>query len=231
MADSETSLIPTIGAQEFLDRWHPNQGEHVTIIGPTGSGKTRLANRLLAGYPYTVQIVSKPSGKDRSVDTRGATVIDHWPPQEPTSKVILWPKWKTPSDVKSQAAKIRTAIDDIFSEGAWAVLIDDALYVVNVTKAGATLDLMWYHGRSAGLSLLTCWPRPRWAPRLAYSAATHLFLFLTKDVEDLRALAQISGAGAVRPFSDLVRTLGRFEAVYVNTRTSEVSVVKLRNQI
>ncbi|MGH9070989.1 MAG: hypothetical protein ACRDX8_07475 [Acidimicrobiales bacterium] len=224
--------IPTVPAGEFLAGWAPIQGEHCTIIGPTGSGKTRLAGHLLAGYPYTVQVVTKPTGRDRSVVTAGAQVIDHWPPKEPGNRIVLWPKWRSPGDVKGQGAKIHTALDAIFSEGGWAILVDDAMYVTaGPGGSSAELDLIWYHGRSCGLSLLSVWPRPRWAPRLAYSAATHLFVFGTRDEDDAKALGQISGAGRVAPFAATVQTLARYECVYVNTRTGAVVRLALANQL
>src|SRR6185437_5983146 len=83
----------------FRARWR--QGEHVALIGPTGSGKTGLASDLLAIRAYVVALAVK-----RHDDTlgmfQGYKILKKWPPEYGQKHVILWVKPQSLGDTLVQ---------------------------------------------------------------------------------------------------------------------------------
>src|ERR1700743_914853 len=77
--------VPTLGWQEFLDRFRWSQGQHLTAIGPTESGKTTLIKELLdkayldGTHPWQAVAATKPM--DEVVDDfvpRGFHRLPEW---------------------------------------------------------------------------------------------------------------------------------------------------------
>lgn len=109
---------------EFLaGRFVWNQGEHVTLIGPTGSGKTTLALALLPMRRYVLAFGTKP--KDRTLDTlvrqAGWKRVQTWEKMprviRGACRVVFWPKYLTPEDVPRQGYEIGAAMRGAFVQG------------------------------------------------------------------------------------------------------------------
>ncbi|MGY5107128.1 hypothetical protein, partial [Streptomyces sp. 900105245] len=61
--------VPLVPWESFVPRFRWRQGEHVALIGPTGSGKTHAAFWLLPMRDYVCILATKP--KDESLDRFG----------------------------------------------------------------------------------------------------------------------------------------------------------------
>ncbi len=210
----------------FLDRFSWRQDEHVSLIGPTGTGKTTLAVQLLHRRSYVAAIGTKP--KDRTLDQLkrdGYKVVSELPIAGRPPRVIVWPKSVTldREAKRKQAATIRRALDAAYSAGGWCIFVDELSYLSRTLKLAPELTDVWQQGRAMNVSLIGCTQRPRWVPLDAYSAVSHLFLWRTNDRQDVARLAGLNGADS-RAVQAIVQQLAPHEVLYVSTRDGTMAV-------
>lgn len=230
-----SSLLPRVPWDAFFQRWTWNQGEHLTIVGPTGTGKSTLMRALLqkryeAGGAVCV---FGTKTEDRTLSTwlreDGLTRVESWPPRWPgrwwdrprgnewTHKVMLWPRIKSTADVRALGPTFGHALDEMFVARRWCVAIDELWYQSAEMGLDHELKSWWSQGRSAGLTLVGATQRPVDIPLLAYNSATHLFLF---GDNDRRNLDRVSGLGGLPPaeITRIMESLPFHDVLYVNTR-------------
>lgn len=211
------AVIPWETARAQMD-WR--QGEHVTIIGPTGQGKTTVGLDLMDRRGYPLIIATKP--RDKTMDRMrrdGWHVIRKWPPVRDRS--ILWPKMTRTSDKYDQAVAIRDALENVYVSGGYAVMIDELSYVLDELKCRDVITQIWQQGRALNISLVTCILRPSHVPLLAYDQATHIIMFRDNDETNLRRMGGLghwSRADIMRQVSQL----NRHEFLLLNTRTGRM---------
>ncbi len=196
------------------------QGEHVTIIGPTGQGKTTLALDLMGMRGYPLIIATKP--RDTTMERmrrQGWHTIRKWPPTR--NRTILWPKLTRTTDKPEQARAIREALDNVFVTGGYAVLIDELSYVIDGLKCREQVTQIWQQGRALGISLVTCILRPSHVPLLAYDQATHIIMFRDNDETNLKRMGGL-GHWSRAEIIGAVSTLNRHEFLMLNTRNGSM---------
>lgn len=203
-------------------RWE--QGEHTTLLGRTGSGKSEVATRLLELRGWVVAIFTKR--RDPTIDAlkaAGYVPIRSWPPPAHVRRVILWVPFAEADDEQLQAEQIGRALREIIAEGAWTVYVDELPWLqrLGLTKL---LEAIWLQGRSIGLSLVACAQRPFGVPQAALSQATHLLIWGSKDRRDLDRLAEISGGVDKAKLREIVADLPAHAFAYVNTRNDSIAV-------
>jgi hypothetical protein len=221
---SGDGLTPWETARDSMD-W--KQGEHVTIIGPTGQGKTTLALDLMRKRGYPLILATKP--RDTTMERmrrEGWHIIRDWPPTR--DRTILWPKMTRPTDKPDQARVIEQALNNVYTSGGYAVLIDELSYVLSLphmdtryVKSGEAVAQIWQQGRALNISLVSCILRPSHIPLLAYDQATHIIMFRDNDETNLKRMGGL-GHWSRREIIDNVSQLNRHEFLMLNTRTGEM---------
>lgn len=174
----------------FRVRWR--QGEHVAVIGPTGSGKTGLAADLLMIRSYVVALAVK-----RHDDTlgmfKGYKILRKWPAEYGQKHVILWVKPKSLGDVLIQRGRILAALDNIYEAGGWCVYFDDLSYIADTMHIKMPIVVFLNQGRSSAISAVCATTRPRKVPTEAFNQCRHVVAFKFDDSEEVKRVAEIAG--------------------------------------
>jgi hypothetical protein len=229
LAESDLTPPTPVPWDEFKASWVWNQGEHELTLGPTGSGKTTLLIQTLDKRDWVVFLETKP--KDRVIDylrhRAGYRYTRTWPPKEMGQRFVFHPPRARIGDRGYQGAAVYDFFEAMYSAGGWTIVVDELQYITDELKADGPYKTILHQGRSINLTCVTGSQRPAFVPVVAYSSATHLFLFKTSDKRDLERVRDIAGAVDPREIQDrLVRLpADKHWALYVNSRTGQIQEV------
>ncbi len=209
------------------------QGEHVSILGPTGSGKSVLALALLPQRRYVVALANKTRDSTLAPLVRrggGWLRIKGWPPPVPPKlapRVVVWPKPRSLAEAeKVQREAFYNVLDGVYIGGGWCVYIDEAYYLAEILHLRQYMKVLWQQGRSAGTSIVALSQRPAFVPLEMYSEATHVFLFRTRDRQSLKRLGEVGNVDP-RQLAAVVEQLETHEFAYVDARTGNLAVSRV----
>lgn len=223
--------VPWADAVARMD-WR--QGEHVTLIGPTGRGKTELTVELLKHRKYVVFLGTKreDATQDR-LKGMGYRTIENADGLniEISSKFILRPRFPRRVD----AREIREMHSDIFREGLmaayhqtrWTVAMDEARYICDFLGLKDEAQLLWLQGRSQFNSVICNTQRSRFVPLEAYDQATHLFLWTDPDLGNISRNSELAGFNR-EAVLEAMPTMTKHDVLYVNTVTGDMFITNTR---
>lgn len=222
-----TVAVEHLDWSDFLAAFDWRQGEHVSLIGPTGTGKTTAMVQLLPQRTFVAAFGTKPRDATLAALKRdGYREVERLPAGGRPNRVLVWPKQRT-LDRRTKvlmAARIRRAMDDAYRMGGWCVAADELSYLTRTLKLAPELVDLWNQGRAMDVSVIGCTQRPRWVPLECYSAASHLLLWRTNDRDDLRRLSALNASEAdPRVVAQIVAELPRYHLLYVSTRTGAMA--------
>lgn len=215
---------------DFVENYFDyRDGEHLNIIGPTGTGKTHLISQLLgsvkADYPglETTWLVPKPDDPPmydiaKRLDFR---ITDSWPAsrkffESKSNRHLLWPKHIIDDDdantrhLKSVFGK---CFDDHYVRHGNILVADDTYLLGCIYDLNAKLDRHWIAGRSGGSGLWSALQKAsgtkgKSVSSFAYDAPTHMFFGRDNDDRNLERIGEL-GISTISPEAtrDTVRSL------------------------
>lgn len=218
---------------EAVRRMDWRQGEHVTLIAPTGRGKTELTVQLLEHRRWVVFLATKridsTSAQLHKKGYRTIRTADELNP-DLSSKFILHPPFPRVS-----AAQLRAQHREAFREGlmrafrqtGWTVSVDEARYICDYLGLKDEMMLLWLQGRSQGNSVICSTQRSRFVPLEAYDQATHLFMWTDPDVGNINRNSELAGFNRNRVIRAM-RSMNKHDVLYVNTVTNEMFITNTR---
>lgn len=231
---SSTALAPRIPWDKFLRTWQWTHGQHITILGTTGHGKSYLLRELAKRREYAVVFATKP--RDSTMDgliASGFTRISTWAEHSEyknrnQTRFVLWPDASTTDSVKLQKQVFEEAFKAIYVAGAWSVFLDEGYYIAQTLGLGNYVKLFYLQARSLDISLVMATQRPTWVPLEAYDQASWLYIGPDSDRRNLQRLSEL-GYRNSSAIMELVPELEDHQWLVLNTRTG--AMVRTRVQL
>lgn len=206
------------------------QGQHVAIMGRTGRGKTTLARDLMALRGWTVVLAIKR--KDDTLETfpkAGYKIIKKWPPSFDQRRVVLWAKPKSLDDMTEQRKQITAVLNDVYSNGGWAVLFDDVARIANALGFKKWIATMLSEARSSHASIVSAMTQPssvtQAIPSEVWRQVRFIVAFYYRVGRDLDSIADIVGynRSTLKRWMDM---LGPFDFLCFDDLTDSVMIVR-----
>jgi hypothetical protein len=226
---SGQTLPPFVRWDVFYANFKPKIGEHITTIGPTGSGKTVLNRFLLRRRDFVVILGVKTRDPELygPFEREGYVLERRFDPDPPHDvsqyRVLFVPRTdKHGTEGRTAKAKLfRQALNDIYDAGYWCVYADDVQYMVDQLKLGPEFEELWMLGRSEGVTVFASSQEPVNIPPMAYGMATHLFLFKNPDLYRARRMAELTGVNR-EVAEKTIMELPEHEFLYINKNSGEM---------
>jgi hypothetical protein len=215
---------PDSFAKIWADMWQ--QGQHVTMLGMTGSGKTTCERFLLS--PCDFVIVPDAKAGDDNLDNFGYRRVGRWPlpldmrhalkNKEPVH-VILGKVAKTKRVKEANTEMLRRAVGDLWEQGGWTVACDELQLLASKRFAGGEvgddIEELLISARFRKISVVSVFQRPSIgrdtpAASAAISQSEYVFVSTTRDQSVHDRLAEICG----RPKPEMRGLIGSLPKYY-----------------
>lgn len=226
-----TGLPPFMPWEQFMREFRWRRGEHLTTIGPTGSGKTVLNRQLLRLRDLVVVLGVKQRDPElygpfeREGYELRRTFDADWAFDDDEPNLVLYVPQTQKQEAKARrtelASRFRQALTDIRQEGWWTVYADDVAYLADQLGLAADLEEVWILGRSEEVTVVVSSQEPVNIPLMAYGFATHLFLFHNPDLRRVKRMAELTGVNR-EVTEQTILHLPPHEFLYVNKNTGQM---------
>jgi hypothetical protein len=192
--------------KEFLEWFKPRWklGQHISLVGPTGAGKTVYVTNILPLRKYVIALDSK--GGDESLEelTKHGFVYSDWPLSSKLwreiedgkpCRVIIGAGIQSIDDLPALKQEIATALKDAYNQKRWTVYIDELQLVSDrrLMNLSARVEVNLIAARNRGVSIISSFQRPANVPRSASEMATWFIVFYTRDRDTVDRLAEMAG--------------------------------------
>lgn len=226
---------------ESDDGWQ--QDEHITVIGPTGTGKSALVVDLAKIRTYRVFVITKPADDklESALLRQNYVKIPAFPksPPEDIDRYLLWPPGSgsiSSGGRDQQRVVLRDALTKMFEgpkggrPGRWCVILDEARYISDPQYLGLRKEVnqVLIQGRSIFMSMVQMAQRPSWLPPESFDQASHLFLAMDNDKRNVQRFREIGGVDGDE-VAATVQRLKLYEWAHVDARPGRgtVKVIKM----
>ncbi len=224
--DWKTEFLPW-----FRNAWKP--GEHVSLIAPTGAGKTTFAAGILDLRRYVLALDAK--GGDSTLSAFGFPRLEAWPGEKSLSltvarndedgvpsRFVVGGRSRTAKEIDALVATLSKALSDAYSMGGWTVYADELMLLTDprMYNFRSAVDRILISARDRGISLVSSFQSPTWVTPQAGKQSTWVAVSYTRDTDVVNRLAEILG----RPKPEIrgaIKGLERFSWIIVGRNPHE----------
>lgn len=247
-AGTPPARVARLTQAEFIDEVfvpHYEDGQHVAIMGPTRSGKTTIAYKLLdrLATPKRPAIVLVMKPRDEVVvdwsKLAGFRKTETWPPivnrayrkkgggfGKKQRGWVFWPRHSLGDikrDNRALAVQFRRVLTECYKKGDRIVFADEVVGLSKELGLEEELTAIWSRGGSMGCGLWASSQRPYHAPVIMYSSSAHLLIFRDDDKRSTDRYDEIGGIDGDY-VKNAVRGLRRHEFLYIGRFAAEDEV-------
>jgi len=188
----------------FGSVWEP--GQHMSVIAPTGAGKTTFVGGLLSQRRYVLAL--DPKGGDSTLSGLQLPRLSSWPGERKmsemvakndedglSSRYIVGPKVSKTEDHERLRSVTKEAMDGAFDMGGWTLYADELQILTDPRMMGLRkeADKILIAARDKGLSFVSSYQAPSWVTPHAGKMSTWVAVSYTRDSDVVNRLAEILG--------------------------------------
>lgn len=193
--------------------WNP--GEHVAIIGTTGTGKSYLMSRIVELRRYVAIFQTKADdikyrGFKRVPDTKA---LDKLRVTDDSARLLVHPEFSKQYEVG------RNLFRRVWSDGGWTIVIDELYYAHAILRLELFVNMLATQGRSKRISLVSGMQRPVHVTRFALTEMTHIFAFRLEN-RDAKTIADAAGDD----FANVASRVPKFHFAHLHVPSRSVAV-------
>jgi len=185
-------------------RTHWRLGEHIALVGPTGSGKTVYVVNILPMRKYVIALDAKGGDESLELLTRHGFIHSTWPMQRAdwkdveegrAKRIIVGSGIQSTDDLPLLKQEISQALKDAYDQKRWTVYIDELQLVADrrLMNLSARVEVNLIAARNRGVSIVSSFQRPANVPRSASEMSTWFIVFYTRDRDTVDRLAEMAG--------------------------------------
>jgi hypothetical protein len=204
----------------FHARWQ--QGDHVSLIGPTGAGKTYLKRYLLRKRSYITSFVTKDDDDEleRIFKEEDFKILRaKW--DGSNDLVALWPQQPKNRSMDeflhAQKWYFNDAIDRMYKQRGWTFDFDEVSYMTDFLHMDRKMRWLLQQGRSSKVTVVAATQRPAFIPLAFYSMPSWLVFWANNDDTDLKRIQGIGGVNG-KVLRSEVMNLEHREVIIVHNR-------------
>jgi hypothetical protein len=204
MTEPGVSQVVGMPFDEFLDWLTENflPGQHMTIIAPTGEGKTTFAKPVLDLRKWVMAL--DPKGEDDTLEQYGYTRVREFPlPRKlrndiadgKPARLVVGGSRRTDSEEAQLKALLHQAMREVRQQGGWTVYIDEFQIAADRRMFGLDkqAEQMLIAARRDKSSVITSYQAPAWVPKAALRQCRVAVIGATRDVNMIKAVAEAMG--------------------------------------
>jgi hypothetical protein len=211
-------------------KWQP---EHLAVLGPTGSGKSRFMTTVMtersqkSGAHAVLLVTKKADDTTKALSGKGWKIRHTWPPDYGETRVVYWPPGQ---DMTKGSAVQRKAVFDFLAEN-WKekanILLgfDEISYVENELRLRPVVEQYWRESRGLGITMVAATQRPRHVSRYMHSEPGWSIAFRPDDEDDAKRVAEILGSRKL--YTPILMELDRYNFLMVRRRTRDAYISRL----
>jgi hypothetical protein len=188
----------------FSQVWEP--GQHMSVIAPTGAGKTTFVGGLLDLRRYVLAL--DPKGGDSTLGNLGFDRLAKWPGEKELaatvarndedgkpSRYVVGPRVRHRDDLPELREQTRRAMNGAFNMGGWTLYADELQIMTDprMMNLRSEADEILIAARDKGLSFISSYQAPSWVTPHAAKMSTWVAVSYTRDTDVVNRLAEVLG--------------------------------------